>query len=61
MKKLNLPVIPHDLPPSRALSMDEYAQFVARNLNYFVLDRSAHRQLKARSAVNTSFVLKSQS
>jgi len=58
VKKLNLPVFDHDLPPARTLSMDEYARFVAQNLHYFVLNRSAYRELKTRSAVDVPFVLK---
>ncbi len=38
--------------------MDEYARFVAQNLHYFVLNRSAYRELKTRSAVDVPFVLK---
>jgi len=57
MKKLNLPVIRENLPPSKSLSMDDYVEFIKLHRKY-TFDRKAHEDWGKRSVVIVPFVLK---
>ena len=57
MIKLNLPIIREELPPPKALSLDDYVKFLRANLKYF-FNRKAYEDWKKRSIVDAPFVLK---
>ena len=55
MKDLNLPIIKGPMKEPKALSMDEYLQFVEFNLTQMPFDRKAYAKEKKLMAVNVPF------
>ena len=57
MRDLHLPVFKEEMCPSKALSMDEYLEFVTFNLENIV-DLQANAKQKEMQKINAPFVLK---
>ena len=57
MKELKLPVIKKPLSEPKALSMDEYLEFVQFNLKH-AFDKKAYAKWKRMLSVNVPFSLK---
>ena len=55
MKDLNLQIIKGPMKEPKALSMDEYLQFVEFNLTQMPFDRKAYAKEKKLMAVNVPF------
>ena len=57
MKKLKLPVIQAPLREAKALSMDDYLNFVQFNLKH-AFDKKSYAKLKKMLIVNEPFFIK---
>ncbi|MDD5774060.1 MAG: hypothetical protein PHX78_11410 [bacterium] len=57
MEKLNLPIIIKPLPKQKALSMNEYLEFVEFHLKH-TFNRKAYNEEKKKLSVNVPFSIK---